>query len=231
MTPSDRWFPSNFADRAVWFQTFTTAFETIGPALGFSAGEVTAVKNDNAVMQWLVNALPDVDAYNEGLRLFRRTITEGPVDGTEPSLPVLATLPTYSPVDQGIFERLDNLVKRIRLAAGYSDEEGGQLGIIPKKPGSISPGDAKPALTADTDPDNVVFVKFRKGRFSGIFLQVSIDKGPWIDQGRFSRSPATLTIPQGPEELPRLVALRARYLDGDTAVGENSDVVVVKTTP
>lgn len=231
MNPSSKWFPTNFSDRAAWFNNFATAFATIGPTLGFSAGEISKLQDDNDTMQFLVNYLPQAEAYVESVRGYRRAVTEGDADGSVPTFPTMTLSAPVTPVPQGIYERLDNLVKRIRLASGYSEEEGTQLGIIPKKPGSISPGDAKPVIVGDTDPGNVVTVKFRKGQFSGIFLQVSIDKGPWVDQGRFTRSPATLNIPQGPDELPRLVALRARYLDGDTTVGENSDVVVIRTTP
>ena len=231
MIPSDKWFPTSWAERVTWFNTFAQAFATIGPTLGFTSTDVHLVNDDNAMMQFLGQNLPTIENYAEAARSFRRIITEGEVDGTTPAFPAIASIQPSATVAQGIFERLDNLVKRIRLAPGYTDEEGDQLGIVPKKPSSIAPENAQPTLTTDTDPGNVVYVKFKKGQFTGIFLQASIDKGAWEDRGRFTRSPVKLTIAQTPEELPRLVALRARYLVGDDAVGDWSSTVTAQTTP
>jgi hypothetical protein len=214
-----------------WYNSFATAFAVIGPQLGFTNIDLQTVADDNQMMQFLGQNVPLVENYAEAVRAFRRSITEGDVDGTTPTFPTIGTLAPGQPVPQGIYERLDNLVKRIRLAPNYTEEEGEQLGIIPKKSQSIAPETAKPAITAATDPGNVIFVKFKKGQFSGVFLQTSVDKGNWQDQGRFTRSPIEITIPQNQDELPRLVALRARYLVGDNAVGEWSDTVTVQTTP
>jgi hypothetical protein len=231
MVPSSKWFPLSFAERVVWYNTFAQVFATMYSALGFTNADLQQVQDDNAMMQFLGDNVPIVENYSDAVRSYRRVITEGDVDGTTPDFPTIGTITPGTPVPQGIFERLDNLVKRIRLAPNYTEEEGEQLGIIPKKGQSIAPETAKPAITAATDPGNVIFVKFKKGQFSGVFLQTSVDKGNWQDQGRFTRSPIEITIPQNQDELPRMVALRARYLVGDNAVGEWSDTVTVQTTP
>lgn len=231
MIPSDKWFPTNWADRVAWYNTFATAFATLYSALGFANADLQQVQDDNAMMQFLGDNLETIENYADAARAFRRVVTEGDVNGTTPDFPTIGNIQPGTPVPQGIYERLDTLVKRIRLSPGYTDEEGEALGIIPKKAQSISPDNAQPTLSATTDPGNVIFVKFKKGRFSGVSLQTSVDKGNWQDQGRFTRSPIEITIPQNQDELPRMVALRARYLVGDNAVGEWSDTVTVQTTP
>lgn len=231
MIPSSTWFPSGWAERVEWFNTFATAFAVIGPALGFNNATVQQVNDDNAMMQFLGDNVPLANNYQDAVRALRRTVTEGDVNGTTPDFPSIGTIQPGTPVAQGIFERLDNLVKRIRLAPNYTDEEGEQLGIIPKKTQSISPDNAQPTLSANTDPGNIVFVKFKKLGFKGVQISIAIDKGNWQDQGRFTVSPATLTIPQHNDDAPRAVAIRARYLVGDNPVGEWSDVVYITTTP
>lgn len=231
MVPSNSWFPTSWAERVAWYNAFAQAWATIYSQLGFTNQDLQQVQDDNAMMQFLGDNLEAIENYVDAVRAFRRVVTEGDVNGTTPDFPTIGNIQPGTPVPQGIFERLDNLVKRIRLAPGYTEEEGEALGIIPKKSQNISPGDAKPALAAATDPNNVVFLKFKKGQFSGITLQLSVDKGPWTEAGRFTRSPATVTVPQNQDELPRLAAFRARYLVGDDVVGEWSDTVIVQTTP
>ncbi|MBL8182741.1 MAG: hypothetical protein JNL64_14145 [Blastocatellia bacterium] len=231
MIPSDKWFPRSFVDRAAWFANFTFQFQTIGPNLGFDNTDIGPLNDDNAVIQELVTAYDQAEAFFEAVRAYRKLVTEGDVNGTTPSFPANPNLQIDVPVPQGIFERLDNLVKRIRLANGYSIEEGELLGIVPSTPSNISPESAKPTLTVLTEPGNKVLVKFVKKNFNGILLEISVDKGPWEDKGRFNSSPAVVTVPQNANELPRLVAVRARYLVGNDPVGEWSDTVTVQTTP
>ncbi len=231
MVPSSTYFPTSFPDRAAWFENFAINFAVIGPILGFSGAEIQSVIDDNAVMQFLLDAITQIESYDEAARAFRRVVTEGDVDGTTPTFPTIAPLTPRTPVAQGIYERLDNLVKRIRLATGFSEEEGSQLGINPQGRSNISPDTAKPKITASVEPGNVVLVKFTKSGYSGVFVQIAVDKGDWQTEGRFIKSPVRLTVPQNANELPRSVAIRARLLVGDDPVGDWSDIVTVQTMP
>ncbi|HMT09288.1 MAG TPA: hypothetical protein PKA82_14895 [Pyrinomonadaceae bacterium] len=231
MIPSPLWFPTNFTERAAWFANFTSQFTAIGPGLGFTNADIAPLTADNAVMQELVAGIDAAESYIDAVRAYRKLVTEGDVNGTTPSFPPNPTSQIGTSVPQGIFERLDNLVKRIRLAPGYSIEEGELLGIVPSTPSNISPETAKPTLTVLTEPGNKVLVKFVKKNFNGILLEMSVDKGPQEDKGRFNSSPAIITVPQNENELPRLVAVRARFLVGNDPVGEWSDTVTVQTTP
>lgn len=221
----------SFVDRAAWFANFTAQFQVLAAQLGFDNSDIAPVLDDNSVMQGLVVAVDAAESYIDGVRAYRKLVTEGDVDGTTPTFPANPNVAVNPAVPQGIYERLDNLVKRIRLAPGYSIEEGELLGIVPSTPSNISPETAKPSLTVLTEPGNKVLVKFVKKNFNGILLEMSIDKGPWEDKGRFNSSPAVVTVEQNANELPRLVAVRARYLVGNDPVGEWSDTVTVQTTP
>ena len=132
----------------------------------------------------------------------------------------------------GIFERLDDLVKQIRVATNYTPEIGGLLGIIPAVGPNIPVGDLQPSLKATTLPGSVEQVNFVRGNSDGIAVEMKIDKAAsWSNAGLFPRSPVELVIPDGPENLPRAVQIRARYLDGNTPVGQFSDVITTATQP
>lgn len=231
MIPSPTYFPTSFPERAAWFDNFAVNFAVIGPILGFTGTDVHLVEDDNDMMQFLLDAIAQIESYDEAARAFRRVITEGVADNTTPHFPTIAALAPPNNATQGIYERLDNLVKRIRLAPGFSEEEGSQLGINPQAKTNLSPDTAKPKITASVEPGNVVLIKFTKSGYSGIFLQIAVDKGDWQNEGRFIQSPATINIPQNASELPRSVAARARLLVGDNAVGDWSDIVTVQTMP
>jgi len=92
-------------------------------------------------------------------------------------------------------------------------------------------GDLKPVLKANAMPGNVVEVKFTRGSTDGIDVEIKVDNATtWSSGGRFFKSPAALNIPDG-TGLPHAVQIRARYLDGNAPVGQNSDTVNIVTTP
>jgi hypothetical protein len=87
-------------------------------------------------------------------------------------------------------------------------------------------------LKASAQPGNLVEAKFTRGETDGIVIEMQIDiETNWTLAGRFFKSPAVVEIPAGSSNLPRAVRLRARYLKGNDAVGENSDTVSVTTNP
>jgi hypothetical protein len=89
-----------------------------------------------------------------------------------------------------------------------------------------------PQITASVSPGNVVLVKFRRGTYNGVVVEAQIDNAvDWTGMGRFVRSPATLEVPVNPNNLPRQVEIRARFLTGNDPVGDWSDTVTVQTIP
>lgn len=232
MIPSKNWFPTNLQDRAAWYDNFNTQIQIIGAALGLTAPERDSIGEDNQMLQFLATTAVTIDAYTDGIRQFRKTITEGDIGDPTPVFPadIVLAAPAGT-VTTGIFERLDNFVKRIRVAPAYTPDDGALLGIIPSPSEGFVPEGAKPVLEASPVPGNVVEVRFVRGKSDGVNIQISIDKGDWAAVGNFFKSPAALTIPQNEGELPRSVQVRARYLVGNSAVGDYSDIVTVQTIP
>ena len=234
--PSPKWFPQSLQERAAWFDNLALRFAQVAPGLGFLPAEVVTVQTDNTCLQDLASGKAQLDAFVEAVTQYRRNVLEGNIG--EPT-PVFPTAPTVTPAEQppaGIFQRLIELVARIRAAPGYTPEIGALLGIIPSSASTsgagsgTDDGELKPVLKANAMPGNVVEVKFTRGHTDGIDVEIKIDNAAtWTSGGRFFKSPAALTIPDG-TGLPHAVQIRARYLDGNAPVGQNSDTVNIVTT-
>ena len=233
MIPSNKWFPSNLADRALWYKNFSEqlAIGTMGTSLGLSAADMTTITDDNSVMQFLAGATAYFEAYMDGVREYRKTITEGDIGDAPPPFPTFVSPGTVTAVPTGIFERLDQFVKRIRVAPAYTPEAGGLLGIIPTKGDDLIESDLKPILKTSAMPGNVVEVQFTRGKTDGILIETRVDNAiPWTSAGNFFKSPAALNIPDG-NGLPHSVQIRGRFVIGNEPVGLNSETYNVVTTP
>jgi len=232
MIPSSKWFPQSNSDRAVWFHNFAVQFDNLATHLGFLPADVTAVSADDAIMQFMLTACEDADNYASAARSYRKQITENGIGDPVPVFPVPPAFGPPAPVPTGVFERLDNLVKRIRVAPNYTNDDGVLLGIVPTSTGPTPEGDLKPVIKPEVMPGSVVNVKFVRGQTDGIALEMQLDnETAWTPAGNFFKSPAILDIETKADDLPRAVRLRARYLDGNNPVGQNSDTVSITTTP
>lgn len=232
MPPSPRWFPAALVDRAAWYSNFNTQFAVLSESLGFLPADVTQVEKDNMTIQMLATWSVSEDSYARGVSAFRKEILEGDIGNAPPAAPI-APDPVLAGISApGLFERLDDLVARIRVSPTYSEEEGAMLGIIPSKSERIPNDDLKPVITAKAMPNNIVEVKFTRGKTDGVQIFIVTDnEGSWTDAGKFFKSPAALIIPASVNDLPRSVNIRARYVVGNDAVGQWSDTINVSTVP
>lgn len=233
MIPSNRWFPSSLQERAAWFANFTKQFASVGASLGFTPAEVLAVQDDDSVFEFLASTAVQLDAFRAAVQQYRTIITEGNIGDPTPAFPANVTFALPGPIPTGIFQRLDDNVKRIRTATTYTDEIGALLGILPVSPTGPQPEVAmQPTVKTVTLPGSVIQVKFVRGNTDGVVIETKIDNADmWSDAGKFFKSPAELVIPENPTNLPRSVQIRARYVDGNTPVGQFSPIVTTATQP
>ena len=231
MIPSKNWFPMNLQDRAAWFGNFNSQMQDIGLTLGFVAGDLTALEADNDIIQFLAESDVSLSAYTDAVRNYRKGVTEGNIGERTPGLPANITLTSPGPVPTGIFERLDAMVKRVRVAPAYTDEIGALLGILITSGGGSRPTEIPPVLKATVDPGNIIEVKFVKGDSSGAYIETNVDNAGWSFADKAVKSPAIFDVPANPNNTPRGVQIRARYLDGNNPVGDWSDIVTVQTIP
>jgi hypothetical protein len=231
MIPSKRWFPTTLVDRAAWIDHFAKQFEVVAPSLGFSAADVASMTQDAEDFRALVRATTAAEAFMAGLRGFRLSLSAEKVGSPTPVFPALIITPPPNGVPAGIFQRLDERVRRVRAAAAYTDEVGALLNIRPSKEQSIVDSELVPVITPTVLPGNSIQVRFTRADTDGLFIQIKLDKEKeWINVGRFLKSPAVVEVPDG-NGAPRAVEIRARYLVGDDPVGQNSAISNVVTTP
>ena len=203
MIPSRSWFPASLQERAAWFQNFAVQFSPIAASLGFLPAVVTQVASDNDDFQFCASQTVEVEAFAKAFRAYRQTVTEGNVGEPAPAYPLNPSAVPPAQVPTGIFERLDELVKRIRVAPAYTAEIGALLGIVPAQSNNILPEELQPVLKVTTLPGSVVQVKFTRGDTNGIFVETKIDNSEtWNSVGVYPTSPAVLVIPQNPQNLP-----------------------------
>ncbi len=234
MIPNNRYFPTSLQERVAWYANFKTQFTIVATSLGFVAADVTAVTADNAVMQSLGLVAVELEAYKDAARQYRIVITEGNIGDPTPEFPEAPQYAAPGGVATGIFERLDNLVKRIRVAPAYTPEIGALLGILPTQTSGpqVPEVDLQPTLKTVSLPGSVVQVRFVRGNMTAVAVETKIDNADtWSDAGKFYSSPAELVIPQNAQGLPRSVQVRARYVDKNTPVGQFSDIVTTATQP
>lgn len=232
MIPSRSWFPTTLQERAAWFQNFRVQFASLYVSLGFTSDDLDVVVADNNMMQFIAEATIAVDNFDDAMRTFRKQVTEGAQGGPPPSIPGYTSPDTPDDVPNGIFERLDMLVKRIRVSPTYNVEEGELMGIVPVTPSRPEPGEVPPVIKATAYPASQVQVKFVKGDSYGVMIETKLDNSEtWSTVGTFSSSPAMLNIPTSPSNLPRAVQIRARYMEQNSPVGQYSDIVVLSTLP
>jgi hypothetical protein len=211
---------------------FATQFAVVGAGLGFLPADIASVQDDNTCLGDIASGKIELDAYVDAVRQYIKTVTEGDIGDPAAAFPASPSITPAELVAVGIYERWNKLRDRILAAPTFTPEIGELLGIMPFGSGGPTPeGDIKPTLKVTAKLGNVIEVKFTRGNFDGMELEMKIDNAvDWSDAGRFFKSPAVKTIPSN-GGLPRSVQVRGHYLEDDEPVGSNSDTVTVVTTP
>lgn len=233
MIPSRLWFPTNFAARADWYKNFAEQFAVLAAGLGFTPADVTAVENDNEVMQFLAGAVVELKAYEDAVRQYRIIITEDNSGKPTPLFPAnpSMTLPVVIPT--GIFERLIKLVDRIELAETYTKEIGAMLGILPSSPAPPDPNTVQPTVKASPSFGGYKFdVTVTRMGMDGFRMQIRrMDSEIWTDAGFGTSSPLEIIIVPTTPGQPERLQVRAILLKRNEPVGQPSDPVYVTVNP
>ena len=233
MIPSFRWFPYGLAERAVWFMNFFMNFSDVAASLGFTPAEVTAVDNDNQVMQFLADTTVQLEAYKDAVRQYRIVITEKEIGKNTPEFPANPSFTLPVEVPTGIFERLDKLVDRIRVAPGYTDEIGALLGIIPSSPDKPPPESLKPVATVVPAFGGYKFtVHATRLGMPAYKAQIRrMDSESWTDAGFSTTADLEVTVQPSTPGLTERLQVRVILLKNNEPVGEPSDAVYVTVNP
>jgi len=213
-------------------QNFASVFSHFALLLGFTEDDIATVNADAAALKWLAQNQMDTESFRRAAADYRLHATTGKSISNLGNFPIAPNTTPPAKISPGIYERLDRYVRRIRLAKNYSEAIGAQLNIIPTKPAALDLAEARPKGRLSALPGNIVQVSFVRKSATGVAIDIKLDKDKdWKNMGNFAKSPASLQIERGHEDLPRYVQVRLRYLVGNNAVGVYSDIDTIATIP
>lgn len=236
MIPSRKWFPQSLQERAAWYENFKKQFvdDGIGATLGFTPAELTSVTNDNAIIQFLASTQTQLDAFADAVRHYRIIITESGIGDPTPAFPANPAFALPAPaVATGIFERLDDNVKRSRVAPAYTAEAGALLGIIASPNVPIAPGALKPVIKVG---ESVMGYKFTVNvtRLGQEAFKIQIQRkgqNDWTDAAFATNNPVEVTITPTTPGNPERILVRAILLEKNAPVGQPSDPAFITANP
>lgn len=232
MRPSNRWFPDRLVEQAAWMRNFAAEFANHGAALGFSPAEIASVDADAATLAWLAENQVAVESFRRAAASYRKHVLSGRPGSPLNAFPQPSALTPPPGTAVGIYRRIAEMVERVRVSPNFSEENAAAFGIRPVRGESADLNAAQPNPSLAAEAGNIVRLRFTRRTFDGIDVQMQLDKeNEWRPAGRFMRSPAIIRVPEGPENLPRFVQIRARYLRGNDAIGQYSDIDTISTIP
>lgn len=220
----------------LWYRNFAARFSTHATALGFSQAEVEAVQADADMLAYLVSdLLPAYTAALQSRTAYKNLIKDGPVGapaGSVPPAPTLAAAPAVVP--PGVVPRLRQMVARIKVAPGYTEGIGLELGIVGRETaGPSAPSrTVKPSAKAAALDGSQVRLEFSKGGFDGVRIESRrAGETGWQFIGTDNYSPYVDERPPVEAGKPEVREYRLRYLRRDELVGDWSDIITTTTRP
>lgn len=232
--PSASWFPGSLAERSAWCNTFSNVFTTAGGSLGFTLPEVAEVLEDIEDYISLANTTMAVENFASSIRQFRVSYTEDPIGTPHPVFPSATFAPPMNGRPAGFFQRLIQVVDRIRVHKNYTDEVAASLGIIAKTEARGPEAELKPNIKADAAALGgyrfVANVK-RMGK-PAYMLQIQREgSNIWEDLVVSTSNPTEYAItPTSAGKIERIL-VRAILYKGTTPVGVPSDPTYVTLNP
>ena len=233
MRPDQRWFPTNRTERAAWFQNFSAQFTVIAASLGFTQADIDGVNADNAIVQYLAGTLLATEGYTRAVVAFQRTILLGKRGANTPNFPALNAPLVPTVPATGVFERLERMVRRIRVAPGYNSEVGALLGIIPRNARRPDVLSVKPTFKVSAAAKPFSFkIRVIKRTFKAfnVYVQRHSSK-EWEMTAMLTRTPVVLDVVPLTPNMPEVIRVRVRMRQGNDPVGQFSDVEVITLSP
>ena len=235
MIPSQPWFPTSLTNRVAWYLGFNTNIQVIGATLTLTPTDLIRIADDNAMMQFLGDSATLVNAYDDSVRSFRKIITEGEDGDPLPAFPANLALTPPDEGATGIFERLDDFVKRIKAAPAYTEATGELLGIIGSSAEGIAPGEVKPTIQLSAAVHDYLFSCVVSGRYDSDMWQVWAKPGGvenFFLLGTATGKSSDFTYePGGEVPAPQALQVYVQLRRNNANYGQPSDIGLVTVNP
>ncbi|MEK7856838.1 MAG: hypothetical protein AAB288_12165, partial [Acidobacteriota bacterium] len=232
--PSSTYFPTNMVERAAWCGNFSTQFTDNAVALGFTVGDATANAADCALVVSLSSIMIQLDAYASAVRQYRTLVLESLDGSVTPTFPDNPSYSNPSGPDAGVYDRIDKLVRRIRVSPTYTPEIGALLGILPVSPDRPPVSELKPEITVVDDATVPYSFTMKATRLGMPFYQVQVQRSSspaWVEASQSSTASHTVTLTPTTPGQPERVLVRAVLIQNGELVGIPSDPAYVTVNP
>ncbi|MCU0432394.1 MAG: hypothetical protein MUC87_02940 [Bacteroidia bacterium] len=168
---STSYLPTSDTDRVVWLNNFSNRLGQYRQALGMTTAEVNSYVADAAMLAYVIQLYDASSQYTQALSSIKRNLRSSSQQVAMPSLPVLPNIGSApASVNSGIFNRLSQLVARIKVHAAYTTAMGQDLGIIaPVVP--FDPNTMQPNLSIRLE-SGYPKIKWNKGMADGTKIYV-----------------------------------------------------------
>lgn len=229
------YYPSRLGDQVNWLDNYANKLPLYGAApLGLAAGEVTASVADARWGNYVLGTwLPAVRAFSPSTTDSVDDVLTGGGTSvivlptfTAPALPagVVAGLP-------GLLNRVFNMAAKIKLASGYTDAIGTDLGIIGAED-TAQPSAPKFSIAPEQgDGCQCVKLGFFKYSHMGVHIEGRRGAGAWEFLAIDTESPYMDERPLLVANTPEVREYRMRFWDKGTPNGDWTDVAKLTVSP
>jgi hypothetical protein len=218
-----------------WFQNFSVKMTQFGSSFGFTGDEISRVEDDAVVVHAALGGSANANNYRDEFIAYKRLVVFGKPNVPSPNFPstIVSPEPTVrGSVASGIVERTRTSVRRMKTMPAYNEVIGADFQVISTTVTRAIGEIAKPVLKPKVKPLSIVEVVFVRGESDG--LELELQRGTdtvWQKVGRFAKSPVIDQTPPAIAGTPEQRRYRGRYIEGNTPVGNFSDIVVIVTEP
>ena len=214
MATFNTYFPSAQPDRVIWLDNWITRFPIHGPTMGFTPGEITASVADATWAKYCIERIgPGAKTWGQSITAAIQTnlftlSTDSPVPFVAFTLP----LPIPTQVQSGALTRIFDLVGVAKTRATCSPSIREALRIV----GEETPDnpDAVPKLGKIAVRGGEVVIPFTKNGHLGVYIECSIDGGPFVFVVIDTNSPYNDARPLAPGKTAEKRRYRMCFWDG-----------------
>lgn len=221
-------------ERAAWLQNFENNLIPVAAMLGITPADLASLNLDVEDFVALAAIMLSVESYQDSVREYRKSLTEGGIGAPMPVFPTENfNAPPNAPRPAGLFQRLIELVDRIRSAPAYTDEIGASLGILVQPLSELTPEELKPAIKASESFSMYKFLlNVTRMGMPQFKVQVQRDGSTtWTDVGFGTSNPIEVTVSPTTAGQPERILVRAVLMEKNVPVGQPSDPTFVTINP
>jgi hypothetical protein len=227
--------PKGNDERVTWTFNFENKFLSLGPDLGFSAAEITALVDASRMLRFVILHSQAGAAFSKATTGYKNAMLGGVGDNAAtPEIPVFTPpdTPAVGTVEPGILEFISKALQRAKLHANFNDSIAEALMINQGSPDGLNPEDGKPTGSGTAMTGSINRIDWTKGIFDGVYIDSQRgDETVWTRLDFDMRSPYEDRRPPLVAGKPEERRYRLIYFIDNQIVGVWSDVITVITLP